>query len=126
VDLKKTFCKSIITSPIPNSTADKTRKKKVKDKRFILSKTNPTEITIIYNVIQSNSAVNNKCSALQTLKISDELCNNYIGTKLVVDILKTPWPLVPGEVLPPSSAMTINFFFNFGLLCGGHEYINTA
>lgn len=30
-------CSNIITNPIPNSTADKTSKKKVKDKIFVLS-----------------------------------------------------------------------------------------
>ena len=37
IDLKKTFCTRIRTMPIPNSTADKTKKKKVSERRFILS-----------------------------------------------------------------------------------------
>ena len=61
------FCRSIITNPIPNSTADKTKKKKVNDNKLTLSYKNPTERTIIYRVIQSNSAVNNRWSALETL-----------------------------------------------------------
>ena len=36
-DLKKIFWTSNKTRPIPNSTADSTKKKKVKDKRFRLS-----------------------------------------------------------------------------------------
>ena len=36
-DLKKIFCSNIMTNPIPNSTADKTKKKKVKDSKLILS-----------------------------------------------------------------------------------------
>ena len=36
-DLKKMFWTRSKTKPIPNSTADKTKKKNVKDKRFKLS-----------------------------------------------------------------------------------------
>lgn len=36
-DRKKIFCTSSNTSPIPNSTADKTRKKNVRDNKFKLS-----------------------------------------------------------------------------------------
>ena len=36
-DLKKTFWTNNITSPIPNSTADSTKKKKVRDIKFKLS-----------------------------------------------------------------------------------------
>ena len=57
----------MITNPIPNSTADKTKKKKVNDNKFTLSYRNPTESTIIYKVIQRSSAVSNKCNALETL-----------------------------------------------------------
>lgn len=66
-DLKNIFCKSNITNPIPNSTADKTKKKNVSDNKLMLSYKKPTDNTIIYNVIQSNSAVKSKCSALETL-----------------------------------------------------------
>ena len=34
-------CSSIITSPIPNSTAESIKKKNVSESRFILSYTNP-------------------------------------------------------------------------------------
>lgn len=35
------FCKSINIRPIPNSTADKIKKKKVSDNKFVLLKTKP-------------------------------------------------------------------------------------
>ena len=57
----------MITRPIPNSTADRTRKKKVKEIIFKLSYKSPIDKTIIYRVIHNNSAVNNKCNALETL-----------------------------------------------------------
>lgn len=37
VDLKNTFWSKIITKPIPNSTADRTKKKKVNDNKLTLS-----------------------------------------------------------------------------------------
>ena len=40
-DLVKVFWNNNKTNPNPNSIADKTRKKKVSDKRFKLSKTRP-------------------------------------------------------------------------------------
>ena len=67
VDLKNTFCSKIITKPIPNSTADKTRKKKVSDNKLTLSETYPMAKTTMYSVIQSNSAVNSRWSAFVTL-----------------------------------------------------------
>lgn len=36
-DLKNIFCSSSITNPIPNSTADKTKNKKVSDSKLMLS-----------------------------------------------------------------------------------------
>ena len=45
---------------MPNSIADKTKKKKVKDNKLMLSKKNPITKTIAYKVIHINSAVNNK------------------------------------------------------------------
>ena len=69
MDLKKTFCIKIITRPIPNSTADKTRKKKVNDKKLTLSYINPIERERRYNVIHNISAVNSKCNAVFTLII---------------------------------------------------------
>ena len=45
------------TRPIPNSTAEKIKKKNVRDRIFKLSLTSPTNNTIAYRVIQSNSAV---------------------------------------------------------------------
>jgi hypothetical protein len=43
-----------------NSTAEKIKKKNVNDRIFKLSLTSPTNNTIAYKVIQSNSAVNSK------------------------------------------------------------------
>lgn len=63
IDLKNIYWISIITSPKPNSTADRTKKKKVNDNRFKLSKINPDNKTSIYNVTHKSSAVNNKCKA---------------------------------------------------------------
>ncbi len=54
------FWKSNKTRPIPNSIAENTKKKKVKESIFKLSKINPTSRTIVYKVIQSNSAVKSK------------------------------------------------------------------
>ena len=50
----------MITRPIPNSTADKTRKKNVRDKKLTLSYRKPIDKDNIYKVIQSISAVNSK------------------------------------------------------------------
>lgn len=52
------------TRPIPNSIAEKTKKKKVKDKIFKLSKIKPKNNVIAYKVIQRISAVNNKWRAV--------------------------------------------------------------
>jgi hypothetical protein len=68
------FCRRRRTRPTPNSTADNTRKKKVKERILMLSKTRPTARTITYRVIHKSSAVSNKCSAvlvfINTLKIN--------------------------------------------------------
>jgi hypothetical protein len=69
IDLRKIFWISIITNPIPNSTADKTKKKKVKDKKLTLSYSNPIDNESTYSVIHSISAVNSKCSAVFTFTI---------------------------------------------------------
>lgn len=54
------FWKSNKTKPRPNSMAEKTKKKKVKDKIFKLSKIKPIKRVTAYKVIQSSSAVSNK------------------------------------------------------------------
>lgn len=59
---------NIIIKPKPNSTADKIRKKNVKDNILRLSKIKPINKHNMYNVIHNNSAVNNKCSAVFTFK----------------------------------------------------------
>jgi hypothetical protein len=69
IDLKNTFWIRIITSPIPNSTADSTRKKNVRERKFTLSYNNPIDKERTYSVIQSISAVRSRCRAVFTLTI---------------------------------------------------------
>lgn len=66
-DLVKTFCTKSRTKPTPNSTADKTKKKKVKDKKLALSYTIPRDNTSTYKVIHKISAVSSRCNAELTL-----------------------------------------------------------
>lgn len=60
-------CNNNKTKPIPNSIAEKIKKKNVKDSMFKLSYTRPTNKTIEYKVIHNNSAVNSKCNAVLVL-----------------------------------------------------------
>ena len=46
IERRNIFCSRIITKPIPNSTADKTKKKKVKESKFVLSYSKPIDSTI--------------------------------------------------------------------------------
>ena len=79
----------MITSPKPNSTADKTRKKNVKDKRFKLSNIKPESKTSMYRVTHNNSAVNNKCKAEFILITIDKNNNKKtISTKLISPKIK--------------------------------------
>jgi hypothetical protein len=55
--------------PRPNSIAEKTKKKNVKDSKFKLSKIKPAKSTIAYKVIHKISAVNNKCNAVLVFSI---------------------------------------------------------
>ena len=57
-------CSSKSTSPIANSTAEKIKKKNVRDNIFKLSKANPVNKARAYKVIHNNSAVNSKCKAV--------------------------------------------------------------
>jgi hypothetical protein len=57
-------CKSNKTRPIANSTAEKIRKKNVKDNIFRLSNANPVNKAKAYNVIHNNSAVSKRCNAV--------------------------------------------------------------
>ena len=66
IERNKTFWTKIITKPKPNSTADKIRKKKVRDSKFKLSKTKPLIRVNIYKVIHKNSAVKSKCKDVLT------------------------------------------------------------
>lgn len=61
------FWKSKRIKPIPNSIAEKTKKKNVSDRMFRLSYIKPTKSAIAYNEIHNNSAVNNKCKAVFVL-----------------------------------------------------------
>ena len=82
IERERIFWKSKRTTPIPNSIAEKTKKKNVKDSTFKLSKNKPINKTITYNVIQSNSAVNKRWRAefvlIKTLKMSKK---NKINSK---------------------------------------------
>lgn len=55
-------CISIITKPTANSTAEKIKKKNVKETRFKLSYDNPTINVKAYRVIQMSSAVSRRWS----------------------------------------------------------------
>jgi hypothetical protein len=55
--------------PKPNSIAEKTKKKNVKDNKFRLSKIKPASSTIAYKVIHRISAVNSKCNAVLVFSI---------------------------------------------------------
>ena len=65
-DLSIIFCTSIKIRPNPNSTADKIKKKKVRESRFKLSNISPIIKEAAYNVIHNNSAVKSKCRAVLT------------------------------------------------------------
>lgn len=54
-------------NPIPNSTADRTKKKKVRDSKFKLSYIKPADKTITYSVIHKSSAVKSKCKEFDGL-----------------------------------------------------------
>ena len=77
-------CTSIIIKPRPNSTADSIKKKKVRDKIFKLSKINPINRQVIYNVIHNNSAVNNKCNAVLTFRA---MLMNIIKNKMNIKFI---------------------------------------
>ena len=59
-DRKNMFCINNRMSPIPNSTADKTRKRNVRDIKFKLSYEIPIDNVIKYKVIHKISAVKSK------------------------------------------------------------------
>jgi len=86
------FWSNNITSPIPNSIAEKIKKNKVSDSMFKLSYIKPTNNERQYNVIHNNSAVNNKCKEVFTLikteknKIKKNKINKF---KSPINIKKT-------------------------------------
>lgn len=55
------------TNPIPNSIAENTKKKKVKDNIFKLSYMRPTNKAIAYKDIHNISAVSRRCKAVFVL-----------------------------------------------------------
>ena len=74
----------MITKPIPNSTADNTRKKNVNDRKLTLSYKNPIDSDNMYRVIQSISAVSNKWRAVLTFMIIvTSIRKNRIENKLI-------------------------------------------
>lgn len=76
--------------PTLNSTAEKIRKKKVNERRFKLSETNPIKSTTVYKVIHSSSAVNNKCSEVEMF--ISKLDNSR--KKKTIKIFKSPKSIV--------------------------------
>lgn len=66
IDLKNIFCISIIISPIPNSTADSIKKKKVRDNKLVLLNIKPSKRVVTYKVIHKNSAVKRRCRDVLT------------------------------------------------------------
>jgi hypothetical protein len=75
-------CINIITRPKANSAAENIRKKKVSDSMLTLSYIKPINKTIIYKDIHINSAVNNKCKAVLTLRtIVRKKMKNRIKTR---------------------------------------------
>ena len=66
------------------------RKKKVNESKFKLSETNPIKSTTVYKVIQSNSAVNSKCSEVEIF--ISKLDNNK--KKKTIKIFKSPKSIV--------------------------------
>jgi len=73
-----------MTRPRPNSTADKIKKKKVKESRFKLSNIRPPINVNIYNVIQRNSAVKSRCNEVFTLiVILEKSIKNKSTIKLI-------------------------------------------
>jgi hypothetical protein len=62
------FWINIRINPKPNSTADKIKKKNVRDNKFVLLNNKPVYNVIMYKVIHINSAVNNKCKEVFTFK----------------------------------------------------------
>lgn len=89
MDLSNIYWISMITNPKPNSTADRTKKKNVRDSKFRLSNIRPESSTIIYSVTHNNSAVNNKCNAVFTLtSIVRKKKKNIISVKLMSPKIK--------------------------------------
>lgn len=77
------------TKPIPNSIAEKTKKKKVNERTFKLSKINPIKRTMVYKVIQRSSAVKSKWREVLVLikilkKIKKKKKNNIFKLSTII------------------------------------------
>ena len=84
---KKIFWIKSSTKPIPNSTAESTKNKKVNDNRFKLSYEIPTDKVKKYKVIHRISAVNSRCKAeLTFMQIELKIIINTIINKLTSPI----------------------------------------
>lgn len=81
-DRTNVFCIDKRSKPIPNSIAEKMRKKKVKEIKFMSSIAYPTKSVNAYNITHSISAVNNKCKKemmlVERLKSNNQNNNNKI------------------------------------------------
>ena len=93
------FCIRIKTIPIPNSTADKTKKKKVKEMIFMLSYKIPICRTIIYKVIHKISAVNSKCRALETFKVTVIIIKKKITKYKFKSPINIKYILTPEDIV---------------------------
>ena len=81
---KNIVCIRTRTRPIPNSTADSTRKKKVKESIFKLLYMNPITTTSIYRVTHKTSAVSSRCTAVLILTVTvSRIIKNRNSIKLI-------------------------------------------
>jgi len=91
------FWHRINTNPTPNSTAEKTRKKKLNESTLRLSKQYPKSIAIPYKVIHRISAIINKCKEvfefkriLKNININKQN-NKEISFKIIFFINRLDW-----------------------------------
>lgn len=87
IERSNKFCINMITSPNPNSTAEKIRRKKVKERIERLSVEYATKRDITYRLIHKNSAVNNKCRAVETLMTSVESTKTKVIMKRLSSLI---------------------------------------
>ena len=76
-----------MTKPIENSTAEKIKKKNVKETKFKLSKIKPVRSATAYNVIHKSSAVNKRwievlvCTSRVLTRIKNNMNNKFKSPK---------------------------------------------